>query len=171
MAQDKRPAPATGIGSVNGHEGRPRRYHGQRHGQRHDRRSQPITLVDLTCEDIEADQKQTAANHGRQPHRQHRAIADQRTASVNQIGHQWPLAVVTPVKVPGPVPVMGFIRSQIKRTVDRQIRYPQSNHHQDKQSGHSTPAPSACLRRHGSVIDPHRSILVCVQSGLQWRCL
>ena len=112
------------YGRVDGHERRPGRDHRQRQRQRDDAERQRLAPVDLHGQDVQAQQEQAPqTTAGSRTAKVRLAVccsdhaADDRTAGPDQVGDQRPLAVVAPVEVARPVPVMGLVRRQVEGTV------------------------------------------------------
>ena len=91
--------------------------------ERHDGAGQPLPAEDLHGQDVEADEQQAAAQHGRQAHgaSPRMPVAEGLAAGADQLGDQRPLAVVAPVEVARPVPVMGLVGGQVERAMEREI--------------------------------------------------
>src|SRR5262249_20551444 len=112
-------------------------------------------------------QQQAAAQDRGQAYREHltarqvaRPLPRQCTAPPDQVSDHGPLAVVAPVQVPRPVPVVGLIRSQIERAVAGQIGKVEKTRGDDEEEGQCTPAPAWGPGRGGRCTG-HRHILAC----------
>ena len=128
MRQHQRPAPAAGVRGVDGHQRRADRDQRQRQGQGHHGQGQAVSAENLHGQHVQADQEQTAADDGRQTDGEHQVAGvrhrpgpGQVAAGADQVGDQRALAVVAPVEMARPVPVMGLVGGQVERTVIGQV--------------------------------------------------
>ena len=140
MAQDQRPAPATSIRGVNRHQRGTRDEDRQGLRQRDHSRRQLFAAEDLHRQDVKTNEQEAAANNRGEPNRRHGVTAEE-AASPDQVGDQRPLAVIAPVEMARPVPVVGFIGGQVERAMMIEIGEMQAGRRQDEKGGEETPGP------------------------------